>query len=236
MATPGVDVMQTTAVNWYPRVMIGANAVSLSSQNPSPVHRPSTVAIELAPGIGFGIDGETLVVDDKVALGSTTFTGHLDDGSFKDRDRVVTRDASSTKIEGAYDWQDYAMVRKGDNLAITCGDSDFNALVTQDSKVLASQGQFASQQYTVTAQGNVTRVQGFEPQYSADIVYTGDTIEVKGASPERTFEITRTPNGYHIQGDYRFQDFDITRTANGLVVSGYYPLQHYVVSQAPPQA
>lgn len=221
--------MQTTPTSWNPRVMIGANSASLNPLVPSPVYRPAPVAIEIEPGIGFGIDGETLVVSDGVAEGTTTIGGRFPDGTYPQRDFVVVRHGSETTIDGFYDWQDYTLRRSGNKVDVACGNPDFSASITDGPNGPVGAGPFAAQSYQVTSQGNQTRVQGFDDMHSATIVRDGDKMKIIGAVPERSFELTRTPNGFHVQGELRTQDFDVTRTADGFVIQGHYPHQRYVV-------
>lgn len=221
--------MQTTQTSWNPRVFIGASTASLNPQIPSPVHRPSTVAIEIEPGIGFGIDGESIVIGDNVREGVTTITGHLDDGTYPQRDYRVTRSGDQTAVDGYYDWQDYQMRRTGGKVDVQCGDADFSATITDGASGPSSTGRFPAQAYTITTQGSQTRVQGYDDSVSATISAQGGTLLIDGAIPERTFEITRTASGFHVKGAYRFQDFDVKRTADGFVIQGLYPQQRYVV-------
>ena len=227
-----MQTSQTSQANWFPRVMIGASTASLNPQIPSPVHRPSTVAIEIEEGIGFAIDGESLVVADSVREGTSSIVGHLEDGSYPQRDFKVSRKGNQTTVDGYYDWQDYTLRRTDDKVEVQCGDPEFSATVTDGPNGLASSGPFPAQSYKVTSKGNETRIQGFDDIHSATIIHDGNTLRIQGAVPERSFEITRTSSGFHVEGMYRFQDFDVTRTADGFVIQGYYPQQRYAVHHA----
>jgi hypothetical protein len=217
-----------------PRVLVGAPTGSLNPQIPSPVYRPQAVAIEIADGIGFGIDGESLVVDDGGVNGKTTITGHLDDGTYPQRDFVVTRDGADTKVDGYYDWQKYAMHRDKNVLHINGADASTSSTVTTTVDSTVVDGAYPAQRYYIGQSGTdvVTVDNAGDPNYNAQIVYGDDHISIKSDIPERCFEIDKTPNGFHVQGMYRFQDFDVTRTDKGFVIQGLYPQQKYVVERS----
>lgn len=221
-----------TATSWEPRVFVGAPTGSLNPQIPSPVYRPCPVAIEIADGIGFAIDGESLIVDDGVREGVTTIAGHLDDGTYPQRDFVVTRSGNDTSVEGYYDWQKYGL-RRDDNVLHIDGDSESeSSTVTQTVNSIVVDGAYPAQRYYVGVSGaDVVTVDSGDPNAKAEIVYHGDHISINSDIPERCFEITKTPGGLHVQGHYRFQDFDVTYAPDGFTIQGLYPQQKYVVTQ-----
>lgn len=215
---------------WHPRIFVGAPTGSLNPQIPSPVYRPSPVAIEIADGIGFGIDGESLIVGDGVKNGLTTITGHLDDGTYPQRDFAVNHAGADTSIQSVYDWQNYAMHREGGKLAINGQDENYSSKVTESAGGLKVDGAFPAQRYDIAVAADRADVQGYDENASAQIIYTPDHISIKSSIPERCFEISRTDNGFHVQGAYRFQDFDVTYASDGFTIQGLYPQQKYVVA------
>lgn len=224
---------QSAVSTWHPRVFVGATTGSLNPQIPSPVWRSSPVAIEIADGIGFAIDGESLVVTDGVREGATTITGRLEDGTYPQRDFTVTRQGQDTRVEGYYDWQDYSMRREGSTLNIAGETPRESSVITeQPNGDILVEGAYPAQRYEIRAEGNTTRVTGYDEFDSALITFAGDKITIQGAIPERTFEITKTENGFHVQGAYRFQDFDVTLAPEGFTIQGLYPQQKYVVANA----
>lgn len=219
---------------WHPRVFVGAPTGSLNPQIPSPVYRPSAVAIEIADGIGFGIDGETLIVDDGGKNGTVSITGHLDDGTYPQRDFTVTRNGDDTKIDGYFGWQTYAMHRDKNVLHINGEDDTESSTVTKTVDGTVVDGAWPAQRFYLgqAQQTDVVTVDNAgDSNYDAQIIYGADSISIKSEIPERNFEITKTDNGLHVKGMYRFQDFDVAYGKDGFTIQGLYPQQKYVVKR-----
>ncbi len=219
------------AAAWRPRVLVGATTGTLDPQIPSPVYRPSPVAIELADGIGFGLDGNALVVSQGAP--SSTITGHLDDGTYPQRDFKVSTQGDTTTVSGYYDPQNYSLKRSGNTVTIQNSDPDFCSTVTQNGPALHADGPKPVQRYDIAPTSDGFAVNGYSSQESARIINEANgNVLIQGDIPERTFEISRTPTGLHIEGQgeaSKPRTFDVTFTSDGFVIQGCYPQQKYVV-------
>jgi hypothetical protein len=208
-----------------PHVFVGAPTVSLDARIPSPVHRPSPLAVEIKDGVGFGLDGHSLVVGPDAPAG-TTIVGHLGDGTFPQRDFTVEREGPTTKVNGYFPDQSYRLTREGHGaLRISNARPDFRSVVSADGGRV--DGPMAAQKYELRPIENGVIAQGLERT-----VVRQDADGVKISNPERalSFEITRTDNGLHIEGAHKFQSYDVTYTPHGFVIQGAFPDQHVEVT------
>ena len=123
------------------------------------------------PGIGIGINGETLIVDDHVQANTTTITGHLDDGTYPQRDYTVQKDGQGAHIDGVYDWQKMGMVRNGNKLGIKGETDRESSEVTSLPKGLVVDSPYPGKRYSVTDNGFSAWVQGYSDVKSANIVF-----------------------------------------------------------------
>lgn len=223
---------QLSQAAWRPRVFVGAPTGSLNPQIPSPVYRPCPIAIEIADGIGFGIDGQSLIVDDGGTDGVYHMTGHLEDGSYPQRDFSIERRGSETRIDGFYGWQRYTMHRDQNVLSIAGENDEQSSSVTEMSQGLVVFGKYPAQRFFVgMSNSDVVTVEGYDKTVKAEIVYAEDHISIRSNVPERSFEISKTVDGFHVEGAHRDQDFDVKMSPEGFVIQGYYPQQRYVISK-----
>ena len=226
-------IQETT--QWRPRVFAGVSTGSLSPQCPSPEDRTCPVALEIADGIGFGLDGRSIVVDDGGADGIYTIQGHLDDGSCLDRDFTVLRNGADTRVSGLNSSSDYTLHRDQNVLDIKGDCDERSSSVTSMAQGVVVYGKQPTQRYFIgVSNSNVITVEGYDRAFATQVIFEEDHIKVKGATPEQTFEISKTEHGFNVQGVDRARDFSVTRTADGFVVDGAYPQQRYVVSKQPP--
>jgi hypothetical protein len=235
--------------SWHPKVFVGAYTGSMDPQIPPTMYRPSPVAVEIADGIGLGLDGQTLIVGQ--GADSCSITGHLqNDGSdggppvlYPQRDFTVDTKGNTTAVNGYFDWQNYKLIRSGDKVGIQQATPDFSSTVTDSGKHIHVDGAFPAQRYDIDeSDPNVTRVKGYSGNESADVTYAQNKVTIQGNTPERTFEITKTANGLHVAGfrddgnggvrDNPVNTYDITFTKAGFDIQGYYPQQHYVINRA----
>lgn len=225
------------ATTWRPRVFVGAPTGSLTAQTSAPEHRPCPVAIEIADGIGFGIDGEALIVGDGGADGTYSIQGHVEDGGYPQRDFTVERSGNDTRVNGFFGWQDYTLHRD-QNVVEIKGESDGETMsVTSMSQGLVVFGKQPGQRYFVgVGSSNVVTVEGYTRHTTTQVIFEEDHITIKDPAPERSFEITRTPEGFHVHGAVNEQSYDVKHTANGFIIQGPFPQQRYVVTRTSPAA
>lgn len=210
-------------------LMVGAPASRLAPMAyPVNVH-PAPIALEITNGIGIGIDGESIIVGPGKE-GEIEIIGHLEDGTYPQRDYNVKREGNKTVIDGYFDWQDYEITKDGDKMKIQ-GETTRESYDVEEngSKINIKGATYPVQTYEITSKGNETFVDGFETMNDAHLVTKGDVTEITGGFPERNFTVTRGKNHMKVDGKYAFQDFDITWDDKQIVVKGYYPHQKQVI-------
>lgn len=226
MGLSGTAALAQTAP-WAANVMVGAPTVSLESRIPSPVYRPSPVAVEIAKGVGFGIDGHTLVVSDAAPAG-TKIEGHLDGGTYPQRDFTVSHEGGGTQVNGYFSGQNYTMSRDGGVLRIGNENPEFSSTVSQADGSTVVDGPKEAQHYDIHPGAGGTVVQGLERVVVRPTAGGGTKI----SSPERdlSYQITPTPGGLHIEGSHKYNSYDVTFTDHGFVIQGAFPAQRVVVT------
>jgi hypothetical protein len=211
-----------------PKIIVGAPTGRLSPRIDTPNVHPSPIAIEITNGVGIGIDGESIIVAPGKE-GEIEIIGHLEDGTYPQRDYKVTRKGETTVVDGYYNWQDYKITKSGDRMHIAGETPRETFDVVESGSGFKVSGQYPVQNYDVTFKGNETKVDNPVDIDDAYIVTKGNVTTIKGAHEERDFTITRESNHMKIDGRYAFQDFDITWNDKEIVVKGHYPHQTQII-------
>lgn len=214
-------------------LMVGAPTGRLSPLIPPPNQFPVPIALEIADGIGIGLDGESLVVGHDSRVATITITGHLADGTYPQRDFTVQRDGQSTTIDGHYDWQDYRIVRDGATTRIENQSERESSTVTRDGEAVQVDNPFAAGRYSIRQEGGATIVDCEWDGNDYKVSREGDITRIEGPIPERSFEVTTHADGSAtVNGHYAFQDFTITPSEDGFLVQGHYPQQKFAVKRS----
>lgn len=218
-----------------PRLMVGVPTGYLSPQIPPPATgHVAAVGIEIEPGLGISLDGKALLVGPKDAFEKQDIVGHLDGGTYPNRDFQVLRQGGQTTVNGYYDNQDYKLQQSGNRVDVKgqTDREDYSAIFRPDGIDVKSK--WAARSYTVNVDGANASVKS---DYADGIQYQlkqeGNTTRVSTGIPEADFTFTRQGDGsIVIDGNLKPQDFTIGRQDGALVVQGYYPQQKFVVKNA----
>lgn len=213
-------------------LMVGAPTGRLSPLIPPPQRFPVPVALEIADGIGIGLDGESLVVGHDSRPGRITIVGHLQDGTFPQRDFTISRDGFTTTVDGHYDWQDYRIVRDGASTRIENESPRESSTVTRTGDGLQVDNPFAAGRFQIRHEGAATIVDCEYDGNDYKVSREGNVTRIEGPIPERSFQVTSHDDGSAtVDGHYAFQDFTITPTDKGFLVQGHHPQQRFEVSR-----
>ncbi|MDQ7824702.1 MAG: hypothetical protein RDV48_18010 [Candidatus Eremiobacteraeota bacterium] len=212
----------------FPKIMVGAPTARLAPYIDEPNVHPAPIALEIANGVGIGIDGESIIVGPGKE-GTIEVTGHLEDGTYPQRDYKVTREGNVTKIDGYYDWQDYTIEGKGNTMHIAGETPRESFDVSEKGNTIDIKGQWPVQNYAITKKGSDVSVKGYDDVYSAKISTQGNVTTIKGGFEERDFTVTRENNSLKVDGKMAYQDFTITWDDKQIVVTGCYPHQKQVI-------
>jgi hypothetical protein len=210
--------------------MVGVPTGRLSPQIPPPQWLVTPVALEIDRGIGISLDGEALIVGQDARPGRIRILGHLEDGTFPQRDFTVERDGSNTRVDGYYDWQDYHLADEGGILRIQGSEPGSSSVVRTEGGRTVVENPYPARRYTIAPGAEGTRVDCGWDGFDFEVTSQGNTTRVQGTLPERGYTLTRHEDGsLTVDGHYAFQDFTIRPTERGFVVQGYYPQQRYEV-------
>jgi hypothetical protein len=219
------------ADNWNPKLIVGAFTGRLGPQIPSgPPQWPAPIGIEIKDGIGIGLDGESIIVSHHNKNSEISIQGHLEDGTYPQRDFKVTRDGNNTKIDGFYNWQDYTLTQKGNSLEIDGETIREDYKVTNENGKTIVKGDYPVQNYVISNSGNNIKVDGYENMDDYLLTMEGNVTKIKGPFEERDFTITNKGNEITVDGHYAYQDFTIKKEGNKVTIQGYYPQQKYVIT------
>ena len=222
--------MSITAAS--PRLMVGVPTGFLSPQIPPPnSYHVTSVGIEIEPGLGISLDGKAILVGPKEATDKFDIIGHLEDGTYPQRDFQVTRQSLQTIVNGRDNYQDYELNQQGSHLDVK-GEDDVKSF-TADYRAdgMDVNSKYSGRTYHATVDGNkASVVSAWENGIKYDLTQEGNVTRVSTGHEECDFTFTRKDDGsIFIDGQLKPQDFNITHENGGLVVQGYYPQQHFVI-------
>ena len=212
-------------------LMAGAPTGYLSPQIPPPTTYVVPVGIEFAPGLGISLDGKAILVGHKNSAEKFDIIGHLDDGTYPQRDFKVSRDGQHTEIKAKYEWQHYNL-NHHDGTTDVKGETDRESFsVKESATALQTVGAFPAKTFTVKPGAGSVQV---EPGYAEGPHYTltqkGNKTIVDAGNEDVNFEFTRNDDGsFAVHGKLKPQDFTITPQEGGWLVKGYYPQQKYII-------
>lgn len=208
-------------------LMVGVPTGYLSPQIPPPTSSTTSVGIELAPGIGISLDGRALLVGPQPTDGvELNITGHLSDGTYPDRDFVVTQENGKTQIHGHYERQNYTLMAQPGGFSASSSEHRFQMVESAEGFEVKS----ASLQFAAVAQRTTVRT----PERTYTVLTEGDTTRVTSADSALDFSVTRRQDGSQfIDGKLATQDFTFSApdpTEGGWVLQGHYPQQRFELS------
>jgi hypothetical protein len=226
--------MQSATLAHRPRLMVGVPTGYLSPQIPPPnVGYNVSVGLELAPGIGVSLDGKALLVGPEGHQGQTDVIGHLEDGSYKNRDSVVLRSGDETTVDGMYGWQDYSL--KGSSSAFTAqGEDDLKSFsVAPTADGFKVQSAYSARTWTVAyADGKATVQSDYQDGERFEVSTKGAVTTVDSNYADQDFTVTRHDDGSSsIDGHLKPEDFVFRPTESGYDLKGFYPQQHFRIEQ-----
>lgn len=215
-----------------PRLMVGVPTGFLSPQIPPPnSYHVTSVGIEIEPGLGISLDGKAILVGPKDQTEKFDIIGHLEDGTYPQRDFQVTRQGLQAVVNGYYDHQDYQLDQQGSQLTAK-GQTDvesFGANYRDNGVDVTSK--YPARAYTVNVDGaNATVVPAWQDGIKYSLTQEGNVTKVTTGHEELDFTFTRKDDGsMFLDGQLKPQDFDIYRENGALIVKGYYPQQKFVI-------
>ncbi len=217
------------------RLMAGVPTGYLDPQLPFPPSlHTATVGLELAPGLGISLDGKALLVGHREQPGQTTIVGHLEDGTFPQRDFTVISEGQATEVDGLHHFQDYRLEKQGNLTVADCQEDLNDFTIRDDGTTLRVDSMFSGRAWTATRQGDSAEVRSdWEEGETFRLTQQGDTTLVESNLPEQSFSLTRHQDGrITIDGHYAFQDFELSPTGDGYVLQGHFPQQRFAISQS----
>jgi hypothetical protein len=219
-----------------PKLMAGAPTGYLSPQIPPPTDYVVPLGLEIAPGLGISLDARAILVGLRSdgASQKLDIVGHLDDGTYPQRDYKVSTGSGAGSIDGKYAWQDYSMT-KVDSKVVVVGDEARRSFESSESQGLPQTvGKMPAKTFTTTREGDAIVVKpGWEGGPSFKITQDGATTKVDTGSEDTSFTFTKNNDGsYKIDGKLNPQDFAIKPQGSGWLVQGYYPQQKYVIKDS----
>lgn len=214
-----------------PKLMAGAPTGFLSPQVPPPSDYVVSLGLEIAPGIGISLDQKAILIGQNVGQDKLDIIGHLDDGTYPQRDFKVSRQGDSTTIDGKYGWQDYSLQRQGGKVVVTGDEARRSFDAFEKDGLPQTTGKMPAKTFTTVREGNSIQVNpGWEggPHYT--ITQEGATTKVKSDYEDMDFTLTRRDDGsFLVDGKLNPQDFVITPQGQGWLVKGYYATQKYTI-------
>lgn len=218
-----------------PDLMVGVPTGYLSPRVPFPPNADYVVSVgvEIAPGLGISLDGRALLVGPSGHDGRTDIVGHLEDGTYPQRDTAVLRQGVSTVVDGHAEWRDYTLHGDDDHFHAQ-GNSirqSFSVFDTPEGKRVESP--YAARAWTI-AEGEY----GFSVSSDwADgenfqVSREGNVTTVDSNYEDQDFTITRSSDGsLLIDGHLLTDDFTFNRTEDGYVLQGYHPQQRFEITE-----
>lgn len=217
-----------------PKMMVGVPVGYLSPRLPFPPNPTynCSVGVEIAPGLGVSLDGKALLVGADGHEGKTEVIGHLEDGTYPQRDYVVLRSGDETDVDSVNSWQDYSLKGAPKNF-YAAGDSERqNFTVKETDNGFRVGSKFASRAWTVTnTEDGVSVRSDFADGETFNVSVKDGVTTVDSNFIDQDFTITKTDAGAKIDGHLAYEDFDFTKTDNGYDLKGYYPQQHFVITE-----
>lgn len=218
-----------------PRLMVGVPTGYLSPQIPPPSQFVTTVGIEVEPGLGISIDGKAILVGPQDANEKVEILGRLEDGTYPQRDFLVTRQGLQSVVDGYYNHQDYKLDQKGNHLYVK-GETDVESF-TADYRAngFDINSKYSGRTYKVDVDGaNATVKPAWQEGRQYQIEQRGNTTFVDGGHEDINFSFTRNSDGsITIDGKYAYNDFTIKEENGNLVLKGHYPQQKFVIKHTP---
>ena len=216
-----------------PSLMVGVPTAYLSPRLPFPpnVGYNVSVGVELAPGIGVSLDGKALLVGPEGHQGKTEIIGHLEDGTYPQRDSVVLRSGDGTSVDGHNDWQDYQLKGRATNFAARGQDDSKSFSVQETEGGFRVNSPFAARAWTVQSTENGFTVKSdFEQGESFTVSQNGNVTTVDSNFQDQDFTVTRNADGSSlIDGHLRPEDFAFSPTDSGYELRGHYPQQFFAI-------
>ncbi len=219
-----------------PDLMVGVPTSYLSPRLPFPPNAgyAVSVGVEIAPGLGISLDGRALLVGPSGHEGRTDIVGHLEDGTYPQRDTVVVRQQGSTVVDGHAEWRDYRLHGTDEHFH-----AEGSSLLTSFSVYEAPEGgtrvesPYAARAFTI-AEGDY----GFSVSSDwADgerfqVSQEGNVTTVDSNWEDQDFTVTRNDDGsVLIDGHLLTDDFSFRPTDNGFVLQGYHPQQKFEITE-----
>lgn len=216
-----------------PRLMTGVPTGFLSPQIPPPNQFVTTVGIEIEPGLGISVDGKAILVGPKNATETVDIVGRLADGTYPNRDFVVSRKELAAVVDGYYEHQDYKLDQQGQQLQVT-GKSDLESYQANfRDNGFDIKSKYAGRSYQVDIAGSEATVKpGWSEGRHYKITQEGNKTVVDAGHEDLNFTFVRNSDGsIAIDGKLLTQDFTIKKDGEALVLQGYYPQQKYVIKK-----
>lgn len=216
-----------------PKLMVGVPSGYLSPRLPYPPNPDYNVSVgvELAPGLGVSLDGKVLLVGVDGPQGKTEVLGHLEDGTFPQRDTVAIRQDDRTLVDGFQDWQDFELKGKALNFQAKGKGPLVSFHVAPTEQGFRVESPWSARAWTVEKTDKGYSVASdFEDGQRFEVSQQGNSTIIDSNVPDRDFVVTRGDDGSAvIDGRYSVDDFTWKPTSSGYVLQGYYPQQHFEV-------
>jgi hypothetical protein len=215
----------------FPKLIVGAPTSRLDPMIDEPIVHPVPFGIEIKNGVAIGIDGQSIIVGQGVE-GKIDITGHLEDGTYPQRDYRITRESGKTTVDGLYDWQDATITGRGNNVHIKGETARESFDARETSSGVEIRGQWPVQNFNIENRGKEIDIKGYEPVDSYNLVTEGNvtTITNKSGFDDMNYTITKKDaHSMHVEGKMAYQKFDITWNDSEMVVKGFYPHQKHVI-------
>lgn len=217
-----------------PNLMVGVPSGYLSPRLPFPpnVEYNVSVGVEIAPGIGVSLDGKALLIGADGYQGTTEVIGHLEDGTYPQRDTVVLRTGEETGVDGHHAWQDYQLRGTPGRFSATNEDERKSFTVETTADGMRVESPFAARAWTVKQSGDGFTVKSdYEDGESFHVTRSGDTTTVDSNFENQDFTVTRNDDGTTtIDGHLKPEDFVFSPTESGYELTGHYPQQHFAIN------
>ena len=183
-----------------------------------------------APGLGISLDGRALLVGPGGAEGNTEIVGHLEDGTYPQRDTTVTREGSVTNVDGHHgEWRDYVLDGQESDFVATGATELEGFSVTQTDNGFRVESDYAARAWNVEETADGFSVSSdFEDGERFQISQQGAVTTVDSNFEEQDFSVTRQADGsVAIDGHLVIEDFTFQSTEDGYLLEGYYPQQRF---------
>lgn len=216
-----------------PNLMVGVPSGYLSPRLPFPpnVEYNVSVGVEIAPGLGIGLDGKTLLIGASGHQGRTDVIGHLKDGTLPQRDTVVLRNGDSTQVDGHQAWQDYDLKGYANQFTARGNEPDRGFTVTPTDNGFRVESPKSAKTWTVESNDVGFSVKSdYADGESFQVSKNGNSTLVDSNLPEQDFTITQQANGAAIiDGHLRTDDFTWNPTNKGFDLKGHHDQQYFQV-------